>query len=338
MALKYARSRHSTSDFSRSERQKLLIKAIKEKAITTGYLTNPGKLAELYSAVISHLDTDLSLAKIGELAFTLRKVDNTNIFVSALSQDCSNVKKCSPGAFLYTPDRDLFGGASVVIPENARANRLSYYDDIRRFVRLIFLYPDLAKSIPQINIITDKEHKRQGTEVGLALAKLGIPLSSKDPVITSTGTIDQSHVNIYWNESLSVGISPKSEIIEALKILEESIPYTIVSGNEYIKDDGPKIEIVLGKDASEYFSFAKPPYYLPMIQTPIVSGEKASASGISSSNSGIKASTQQKTEKKVPSVTSGRATETVASPQNQTPIPSSTIKVAPGEWEDFSGQ
>jgi polyisoprenyl-teichoic acid--peptidoglycan teichoic acid transferase len=40
-ALKYARSRHSTSDFDRSERQQAIIKAIKEKALSAGFLTNP---------------------------------------------------------------------------------------------------------------------------------------------------------------------------------------------------------------------------------------------------------------------------------------------------------
>jgi LCP family protein required for cell wall assembly len=40
-ALKYARSRHSTSDFDRSERQQIIIKAIKERALSAGFLTNP---------------------------------------------------------------------------------------------------------------------------------------------------------------------------------------------------------------------------------------------------------------------------------------------------------
>lgn len=43
-ALKYARSRYTTSDFDRSERQKLVIRAIKDKALSLGVLTNPKKI------------------------------------------------------------------------------------------------------------------------------------------------------------------------------------------------------------------------------------------------------------------------------------------------------
>ncbi len=338
MALKFARSRHSTSDFSRSERQKLLIKAMKEKAVSTGYLTNPSKLSELYSAVVSHLDTDLSLATIGELAFSLRNIESSNIFVSSLSQDCSSIKKCIPGAFLYTPSRDLFGGASVIIPENARTNRLSYYDDIRRFVQIIFSFPTLSKSLPQTTIVTDKDQKRYGNQVGMALAKLGIPLSTKDPLITTTGSIEHSHINIYWNESLTVGISPEWDLVKALKQIEEAIPYNIVSRNEYVIDDGPKIEIVLGKDATEYFRFAKPAYYIPTPVIPAVSGEKTSLSWVIRWSSGTKVNSQKTTTNSSKSTiksTPSPTTQTEAwAPATHTNPPD--IKVAPGEWEDFS--
>jgi anionic cell wall polymer biosynthesis LytR-Cps2A-Psr (LCP) family protein len=43
-ALKYARSRHTTSDFDRSRRQQLVIEAIREKLMTANILTSPKKL------------------------------------------------------------------------------------------------------------------------------------------------------------------------------------------------------------------------------------------------------------------------------------------------------
>jgi hypothetical protein len=63
---------------------------------------------------------------------------------------------------------------------------------------------------------------------------------------------------------LKVGIDPNTERVLGLKYLEEAIPYSIVEHNEYINTSGPKIEIVIGKDASEYFTFLKNPYYLPI--------------------------------------------------------------------------
>ena len=43
-ALKYSRSRKTTSDFDRSERQQLVIDAIKKKALSVGVLSNPVKI------------------------------------------------------------------------------------------------------------------------------------------------------------------------------------------------------------------------------------------------------------------------------------------------------
>jgi anionic cell wall polymer biosynthesis LytR-Cps2A-Psr (LCP) family protein len=68
MALKYARSRHSTSDFDRSQRQQLILKGIKEKALSIGFLTSPEKIQELFTAITSHIDTSLTLGDISELA------------------------------------------------------------------------------------------------------------------------------------------------------------------------------------------------------------------------------------------------------------------------------
>lgn len=54
------------------------------------------------------------------------------------------------------------------------------------------------------------------------------------------------------------------------------IPINIVTGNEYIKTNGPKIEIVLGNDYKNYFTFSKPAEYLPKIENPTNTGEVVS--------------------------------------------------------------
>lgn len=50
-ALKYARSRHSTSDFSRSGRQQQIIKALGEKVKNEGILSNPSKILSLVTNI-----------------------------------------------------------------------------------------------------------------------------------------------------------------------------------------------------------------------------------------------------------------------------------------------
>lgn len=62
-ALKYVRSRHGTngSDFSRSERQRAVINAVKAKALSLNILP---KLPELYRTLSSHIATDISPADL----------------------------------------------------------------------------------------------------------------------------------------------------------------------------------------------------------------------------------------------------------------------------------
>ena len=121
----------------------------------------------------------------------------------------------------------------MIIPENAQANKLSFYSDIRRFVDLTFHFPLLRTSPREIVLVSDPTMRHRTQEIGMGLAKLGFPISFEKSMIMATGSIEKSHVNIYWNSDLSVGIDPNSSSVEALKYIEESLPYTIVDRNEY---------------------------------------------------------------------------------------------------------
>lgn len=317
LALKYARSRHSTSDFDRSVRQQLIIKAIKDKLFGASTITSPTKVGDLFAAVMDHLDTDLSLTNMAEMAFGLRTIQNDNITIFSLTNECGAIKTCLAGSYLYTPSRELFWWASVIIPENARINKLSYYDDIRRFVDISFRYPELRKSTDEIVIISTKSQSKKAQSIAYSLKKLGFPLSSRTPLYTATGEIMTSHVNIYWHEDVEVGINPKTSMpVSALKYLEEWLQYNTVPHNEYINTDGPKIEIVLGDDIENYFPFITPVYYIPEPPPTVTSWEVT---------------------------TSGKTTSPVSmqhpTMQNPSSTPSSTNNtsdsIQPWQWEDF---
>jgi hypothetical protein len=117
-ALKYARSRHSTSDFDRSLRQQSLVRALKEKLLSLGTLSKPSKIQSLYSALSSHIRTDLSLREMAALALFAKELPSKNILSFNLNDSCfQSVSSCDRGGILYTPARDLFNGASVLLPD-----------------------------------------------------------------------------------------------------------------------------------------------------------------------------------------------------------------------------
>jgi hypothetical protein len=112
-------------------------------------------------------------------------------------------------------------------------------------------------------MVSTKANQKKANAIALSLSKLGLNISKRNPIITTTGSITQSHINIYWHDDLKIGIDPESISVQVLKHLEESLPYLTVTHNEYITDDGPKIEIVLGDDMESYFPFVTPIYYIP---------------------------------------------------------------------------
>ena len=115
-ALKYARSRHSTSDFDRSRRQQLVIKAVKDKLFSLDILTSPTKIKSLYYAIVSHIKTDLSMGQFASLALFAKDIPTANILAFNLNDSCfQGLSYCQRGGFLYTPLRELFGGASVLL-------------------------------------------------------------------------------------------------------------------------------------------------------------------------------------------------------------------------------
>lgn len=112
-ALKYARSRKGTSggDTGRAQRQQQLLNAVKEKALSLDILTNPGTLRSLYESVSESIETNLTIGKMIEMAKTVKDFDTKAITPIVLNDDPT-----ACGGFLYVPDRNYFGGASVFLP------------------------------------------------------------------------------------------------------------------------------------------------------------------------------------------------------------------------------
>jgi hypothetical protein len=145
----------------------------------------------------------MKLGEIGEFALRLKDIETRHINIYNLSNECIGIR-CTPGAYLYTPAREYFGGASVVVPENASATRLSYYDDIRRFTGFIFRFPDIRKERYPISIIAGKGKTNQAKLIITTLGKLGINFDDKKTLTESTGSISNSHINIYWNNEAEI--------------------------------------------------------------------------------------------------------------------------------------
>ncbi len=275
-ALRYARSRHSTSDIDRSHRQQQIINAIKTKALSAGVITSPSKVSNIIDATRKNIDTDLTVADIVSLGASFASIEKSAIHVYNLGGDCLSYSVCSMGSYLYSPSMSYFGGAWSLIPEGAKMNSLSYYDRIHRFVDFVFHFPGIHTTQQPIVVVHTAASATYARNLLMEMRKIGINYDPSRVFKASTGAIERSHINIYWNSEYKIGIDPASDIAEALRTLDIRIPVNIVTSNEYVTADGPKIEIVLGADYKQYFSFANPVSYLPKIEMPILSGTTVS--------------------------------------------------------------
>lgn len=131
-ALQYARSRHSTSDFSRSLRQQLIIQAIVDKLKENG-LGNANKLTNLYKEYTKMVNTNITLKEMLGMARYAFKIKHMFSFGYTVECSHSAYRFSSPACFLYNPDRSLFGGASAIIPDGGTPGQVGYYEYTKNF-------------------------------------------------------------------------------------------------------------------------------------------------------------------------------------------------------------
>ncbi|HVX24681.1 MAG TPA: LCP family protein [Candidatus Saccharimonadales bacterium] len=77
-ALIYARSRETSSDFARSQRQRQLLLALKAKAESLGTLSNPLKISGLINSFGNNVASDLSISEASRLYSIVKQVSDGN--------------------------------------------------------------------------------------------------------------------------------------------------------------------------------------------------------------------------------------------------------------------
>jgi len=119
-ALLYARSRETTSDFARSQRQRQILVALKDKVLTAGTLSNPAKIEGLMNAFGDNVYSDLSTQGAMRLYSIMKKVSDNKVASIGLTDE---------GHKLVTTDH--VGTTSVVRPLAG----FDAYADIQSYVR-----------------------------------------------------------------------------------------------------------------------------------------------------------------------------------------------------------
>lgn len=136
-ALYFSRERHNDSDFVRSQRQRLIITALKSKIFSAGTFSNPVKISQLLTGLGSNVHTDFSLTDLSRLYNVGGHIPAGNIKSIDLVT--------APHDYLTTAN---INGLSVVEPKAGLFN----YDAIQSYVHNAIKDSFLAKENSNIAI------------------------------------------------------------------------------------------------------------------------------------------------------------------------------------------
>lgn len=142
-ALAYTRSRHTSArgDFDRSERQREVIVALKEKVFTLGTFSNPIKISQLMDAFGTRVRTNIGgTDEIKQLYDVGKDVGGSNIKSLSLVDE--------PNILIGSGSASL-GLGSVQVPTEG----LFQYNEIRKFVRTNFVDSFIARENPSVVVL-----------------------------------------------------------------------------------------------------------------------------------------------------------------------------------------
>lgn len=239
-ALKYVRSRHSTSDFSRAYRQQLVIKALVNKLLSPENVASISKLKEIYWTYNKMVYTNISIKNIIGMAQYLDNLKNFYSFVLTAECNSNNYKLMNSGCFLYYPDRSQFGWASVILPQWAKAWSISYYKRIHDFAYIVIYNQDFLNENAEINILNwvDRKvsKKTHASDLAVTLKNNWFNVTQ---VENNPQPQDKNVVYVNWTWSYEHTIATLRMLFNIDEVLTWNNTYwnniTIVVWNNYVK-------------------------------------------------------------------------------------------------------
>ncbi len=200
-ALKYARTRKTTSDFDRSRRQQEILLALKEKIISAQTLSNPKKLTEITGALQDHIRTNLGINEIKYLYTLSSNFTSSNVI--------TKVFDTSPTGGLISDN-----GTSNLVPRTGNFNAMSEQ------VKNIF------QAIPNAGTVEIKNAtgKKNGAD-------------TLEDLLTSYGFTISKNKQISTAKTSSISAKSSDEKSNSLTLVKNSINIASVTTDEKISTD-----------------------------------------------------------------------------------------------------
>jgi LCP family protein required for cell wall assembly len=222
-ALNYVRSRETTSDFARAQRQRAVMVALKTKVETVGTLSNPWKIAKLAKAFGDNVHSDLSLKDAARLYGIIKKVPDNKTSSVGLSD--------APNNYVTT---GTLAGQSIALPSAGLFN----YGAIQAYMRTQLKDPYLLKENARMAVLNGTPIEGlAGTKANqLKAAGYNVVQTGNAPttnyiqttVVDLTGGKDK-HTRHYLEQRL--GVTAINELPDN-KIQKNGVDFVIILGSD----------------------------------------------------------------------------------------------------------
>lgn len=229
-ALKYARSRHTSNDFDRARRQQEIIQALKDKALSSGVLLNPAKIRGVYNAVANNFETDLGISQILYLAKISKNYEGSQI-----QNQIINDAAVFTAGFLYTPPKEEYGGALVLVPYSGD------YEELKTFANLFLFEPGIFMNPIPIEVYNSTKQGGLAAEVKMYMNRYGFEITR----FGNAELIGAPTTTVYYRGE---NADEAEKTIDALKNL---FPYS--RGEDQAATGTGAIVIELGEDFKDFY-------------------------------------------------------------------------------------
>lgn len=228
-ALKFARSRKTTSDFARSERQQQLLLAIQEQAQKKEILTSPGQLSEFFDLLKNYLETNLELREFITLGKLAANFQAQNLASLVLNNDPN-----TPGGLLFSPQREHFGGAAVLLPQTQDLT------EIQTLTKILFGTPQALTAQLTIEVLNGSTQGGLARKVAYELNRYG--LNTLQANNFPAGTTATTKIYFYTDDLVTKATAAA---------IKELIAGEVLPGPVDLKKRGYDLTVVLGQDYPE---------------------------------------------------------------------------------------
>ncbi len=319
-ALKFIRSRKTTSDFDRSRRQQQVISAIKDKAQSREVLTSPSKLKSLYKALMKNIVSNMQIEDMLFLASTATHFDTSKLSNLVIHDDARQ-----KGGFLFVPPKSEYAQAFVLLPIDPA------YSYIQKFI-------DLHHKFPETMLYSGSIVIKNGTDIPGFARKISAHLTRLGFNVTKVTNAESS--NLEFSEIKHYNLTNQ-------KVLKAISQASFINKHSDIVVNDPDVpiysEIIIGNDLKEYYDYFTP---IEKLTELILQGQKewyqspntpVETAGTSSgrvttnpnSNTSAQTTTQTQTESKASSTNKPQTPETPTTESENITPKAKNLKIQP---------